>query len=604
MSSILHNTAALSALQALNMTQQALGIVQNQVSTGLAVATAADNSSYWSIATQLNNDSGIVTAANTSLSQGQSVLATASSAINSVITTLNSMATALTQAENPGANISNINTSLASLGAQLSDAVTGASFNGLNVLNGTQTAMTFVSGFNANAQGGSVNTISFAAQALIGGTTTNPQALYSPVTSVSTAGLATLKGTLASSNTPLNYAAAAVGKNQVYEGTASGNDTLTMVSVDSTGNRTTTVYTGTGGTQTGDLQADLASQITGMTVQTTYTPASVGSTTASTITSNSMITDLLASTAHAAAPVSGTDQVILSSSSQTGRMIVNSVDASGDVTSTTYTALNASGGTMTGAAWGSLSGVKSIAVSTTYTPASAAAATSTTNSTLTDPTQMGSIQALESANSGATTAAAVSITSPTAIYGQNSYYYNSANQAFTVQSAAANGSITNTTYTALDKNGNSIATGATLSSFNGATSYAVTTTTIATSPTSNPSLLTQSGTDLTQLGESSTTGTTITASNSSTVLSAVNSALASVTNYAATIGATQDRMTAASTFNTALNTNYASGVSGLVDADMNTASTRLQALQTQEQLGIQSLSIANQNAQLILKLFS
>ena len=79
--------------------------------------------------------------------------------------------------------------------------------------------------------------------------------------------------------------------------------------------------------------------------------------------------------------------------------------------------------------------------------------------------------------------------------------------------------------------------------------------------------------------------------------------LSDVTNYAATIGATQDRMTSASTFNTALTTNYATGVSALVDADMNSASTRLQALQTQEQLGIQSLSIANQNAQLILKLF-
>ena len=62
-------------------------------------------------------------------------------------------------------------------------------------------------------------------------------------------------------------------------------------------------------------------------------------------------------------------------------------------------------------------------------------------------------------------------------------------------------------------------------------------------------------------------------------------------------------MTTASTFNSALTTNYANGVSGLVDADMNTASTRLQALQTQEQLGIQSLSVANQNAALILKLF-
>ena len=56
--------------------------------------------------------------------------------------------------------------------------------------------------------------------------------------------------------------------------------------------------------------------------------------------------------------------------------------------------------------------------------------------------------------------------------------------------------------------------------------------------------------------------------------------------------------------NSALTTNYALGISSLVDADMNVASTRLQALQTQQQLGIQSLSIANQNSQLILKLFN
>ena len=78
---------------------------------------------------------------------------------------------------------------------------------------------------------------------------------------------------------------------------------------------------------------------------------------------------------------------------------------------------------------------------------------------------------------------------------------------------------------------------------------------------------------------------------------------ATVTSYSALIGATQNRMTAASTLNSALTTNYALGVSPLVDADMNVATTRLQALQTQQQLGIQSLSVANQNSQLILKLF-
>jgi flagellin len=168
MSSILNNSAALSALQALQMTQQSLATVQNQVSTGLSVASAADNSSYWSIATQLSTDSGVVKASNDALSQGQSVLATASSAIDSIITTLNSMATALTQAQNPGANIGDVNTSLASLGKQLTDSVNSASFNGLNILNGSLTSLSFVSGYNASATGGTINTIGFTASALYG----------------------------------------------------------------------------------------------------------------------------------------------------------------------------------------------------------------------------------------------------------------------------------------------------------------------------------------------------------------------------------------------------------------------------------------------------
>jgi flagellin len=151
MNSILNNSAALSALQALQMTQQSLNTVQNEVSTGLSVSSAADNSSYWSIAAELNADNGVVQASNDALSQGQSILATASSAINSVITTIHSIQTALTQATNPGADLANINTSLAALGQQLTEAVNGASFNGLNVLNGSVASLNFVSGFNATA---------------------------------------------------------------------------------------------------------------------------------------------------------------------------------------------------------------------------------------------------------------------------------------------------------------------------------------------------------------------------------------------------------------------------------------------------------------------
>ena len=39
------------------------------------------------------------------------------------------------------------------------------------------------------------------------------------------------------------------------------------------------------------------------------------------------------------------------------------------------------------------------------------------------------------------------------------------------------------------------------------------------------------------------------------------------------------------------------------DADMNEESTRLQALQVQQQLGVQALSLANQSSQTTLSLF-
>ena len=203
---------------------------------------------------------------------------------------------------------------------------------------------------------------------------------------------------------------------------------------------------------------------------------------------------------------------------------------------------------------------------------------------------MAQLQAQFTADAADTTA--VSYSAPTATYGNNAVFEDATNQALTVQSMGLDGTVTTSTYTALDANGNSIAQGGT-PTFAAAASYGVTTT--VTTPNSQ-NLLVQNGTDLTNLN---ITGAT----DAETALNAVDQALAEVTNYAALIGATQDRMTTAATFNTALMTNYADGISGMVDANMNTASTQLQALQTQEQLGIQSLSIANQNAQLILKLF-
>jgi flagellin len=83
----------------------------------------------------------------------------------------------------------------------------------------------------------------------------------------------------------------------------------------------------------------------------------------------------------------------------------------------------------------------------------------------------------------------------------------------------------------------------------------------------------------------------------------VDQAIQSITTAASTLGATKTRIDIQSGFVSALSDAITSGVGSLVDADMNEASTRLQALETQQQLGIQSMSIATQQTALILKLF-
>jgi flagellin len=83
----------------------------------------------------------------------------------------------------------------------------------------------------------------------------------------------------------------------------------------------------------------------------------------------------------------------------------------------------------------------------------------------------------------------------------------------------------------------------------------------------------------------------------------IEAAISALTTANSTLGSLASNLTSQLTFTQTLSDSLTSGVGSLVDADMNEASTRLNALQTQQQLGIQSLSIANSNTQLILKLF-
>ena len=87
------------------------------------------------------------------------------------------------------------------------------------------------------------------------------------------------------------------------------------------------------------------------------------------------------------------------------------------------------------------------------------------------------------------------------------------------------------------------------------------------------------------------------------MISTVDTAVSSMTTAATALGSAKSRIDIQKTFITNLMDAIKTGIGALVDADMNEVSTKLQALQVKEQLGIQSLGIANSSSQNILRLF-
>ena len=93
------------------------------------------------------------------------------------------------------------------------------------------------------------------------------------------------------------------------------------------------------------------------------------------------------------------------------------------------------------------------------------------------------------------------------------------------------------------------------------------------------------------------------ATNAEASITAIEAHIQTAVDGAASLGASAKRIADQSEFVSKVMDAMKSGIGALVDADMEEASARLQALQTQQQLGVQALSIANQAPQTILSLF-
>ena len=159
-SSILTNMSAMTAVANLAATQKNLAAVQNQISTGLSVASASDNAAYYAISTTMNTQNADLTAVTSSLNLGASVLTTATSALSSMTSILTKISTDLTNAQQSGTPTDSIGVDIKALQNQLKSVISSAAFNGVNLLDGSATNAKFVSSVTGTGSSTQVNFLS------------------------------------------------------------------------------------------------------------------------------------------------------------------------------------------------------------------------------------------------------------------------------------------------------------------------------------------------------------------------------------------------------------------------------------------------------------
>ncbi|MBW0365818.1 flagellin/flagellar hook associated protein [Ensifer adhaerens] len=134
MVSILTNAGAISALQTLRTINSDMAQVRRQLNSGLRIQTAADNAAYWSISTTMRSDAKAVSAVQDALGLGAAKVETAYAAMDAVTGILSEFKARLVTAREPGVDKGKLQKELDQLKQQILSIVDSASFSGQNWL--------------------------------------------------------------------------------------------------------------------------------------------------------------------------------------------------------------------------------------------------------------------------------------------------------------------------------------------------------------------------------------------------------------------------------------------------------------------------------------
>jgi flagellin len=137
--SVLTNPSAASAVLNLNKTLTALNTTQERINTGLKVGKARDDASTFAIATGMRSDIAGFKSVRENLSLGKSTLGVASAAGEQIAEQLKEIKAKVVQASNNSQGRDLIQNSIDNAMEQIKSITTAATFNGVNLINGEET---------------------------------------------------------------------------------------------------------------------------------------------------------------------------------------------------------------------------------------------------------------------------------------------------------------------------------------------------------------------------------------------------------------------------------------------------------------------------------
>ena len=158
MQSVNTNVGAMVALQNLNATSNELMKTQTRISTGLKVASAKDDGAAYAIAQTQRATVSSLDAVKDSLSRASSVVdvsMSAGSSVSDMLTQLKEKALAASDTSLDTTSRNALKNDFESIRDQITKTLTNATFNGINVIDGTNANVAAL----ANADGSSVITV-------------------------------------------------------------------------------------------------------------------------------------------------------------------------------------------------------------------------------------------------------------------------------------------------------------------------------------------------------------------------------------------------------------------------------------------------------------